>query len=196
MEYPEHILKQAEEMAENCAVSLGLDPKRYSVKQTSNAIRDTLNLPELLLAREDRNELMKQFEYCSLVLPAALQVAHAAVKFVSQDKILELDLQNLSNARIEADKLKAANVILADSYHKEVKQDISKRLGHPSLEPWAAADLVVNQLTQHRAAMKQLVEAAEQANSEVEWGTLRDRFTVSSKQQLEQAIAAAKPLIT
>lgn len=45
------------------------------------------------------------------------------------------------------------------------------------------------------SALKQLIEAAERANSEVDWGTLRDRFTVSSKQQLEKAIADANALI-
>ncbi len=104
----------------------------------------------LARSESDRSELMRQFEFCNILLPAAEQVVLA----VKKNHLLQHSLEQYEIALKQSAEVKAASVLPSERRHQDEKRDIASRLGYPLLEPWCAADKVVAERDELRAKLE------------------------------------------
>jgi hypothetical protein len=109
-------------------------------------IDDILKL-ELTEAKADLRQHMKSFEFCNQVIPHAHWVVQDAEKMLrGEPNFLAQSIQNYQNALKEASKDSDKSELRCEARWKDEKSDIAKRLGYPGLEPWCAADKVMEEL--------------------------------------------------
>jgi len=104
---------------------------------------------------------MKNFEFYNQVIPHAIWVVQDAEKMLhGEPHWLEQSVKNFQSAIKQAAEDSDKNELRCEVRWKEEKEDISKRLGHPGLEPWCAADIVIqerNALASELAKLKEKV---------------------------------------
>lgn len=132
-QYPEHILKQAETMAWNTSDIIHcwsnrscLSPVNKSeVQNTAIVIRDTLNLPALLMAREENESLKQQ--------TAQLKLVHGQYSTDCENDGLPriVDWVKLEQQTENIESIKAAL-----SQHQQVVKQLVEALEHYPLEKW------------------------------------------------------------
>lgn len=114
---------------------------------------------ELDEARKDLRQHMRNFEFCNMVLPHALWLAADVDKMLREEpNFVKQSLENYNNAIREASKDADKNELRCEERWKDEKRDIAKRLGYPDLEPWSAADKVIEELKSLRAELAELYE--------------------------------------
>jgi len=102
---------------------------------------------ELAEAKADLRQHMKSFEFCNQVIPHAHWVVQDAEKMLrGEPNFLAQSIQNYQNALKEAAKDSDKTELRCEARWKDEKADIAKRLGYPGLEPWAAADKVMEDM--------------------------------------------------
>ena len=106
---------------------------------------------ELAEAKADIRQFMRNFEFCNMVLPHALWLAADVDKMLrGETNFVKQSLENYHNAVKEASKDADKTELRCEVRWKDEKRDIAKRLGYPGLEPWCAADKVVEELSELR----------------------------------------------
>jgi|FAXJ01.1.fsa_nt_gi hypothetical protein len=96
---------------------------------------------------KERHEFLRQFEVANLLCPAGAQVVYEAQKFLTgQMHFLELAVQNYCEAEKATKEIKVASILPMEQRHRDEKLAISTRLGYPDLDPWCAADKVMDEL--------------------------------------------------
>ena len=129
------------------AVRRGLDFYNNSDRLLSMSKELKRLKAELAEAKADLRQHMKSFEFCNQVIPHAHWVVQDAEKMLrGEPNFLAQSIQNYQNALKEAAKDSDKTELRCEARWKDEKADIAKRLGYPGLEPWAAADKVMEDM--------------------------------------------------
>ena len=114
---------------------------------------------ELAEAKVDIRQFMRNFEFCNMVLPHALWLAADVDKMLrGEPNFVKQSLESYHNAVKSASEDADKNELRCEERWKDEKRDIAKRLGYPRLEPWCAADKVIEELKSLRAELTELYE--------------------------------------
>lgn len=106
---------------------------------------------ELAEAKADIRQLMRNFEFCNMVLPHAIWVVQDAEKMIrGEPNFLAQSIENYQHALKAASEDSDKSELRCEVRWKDEKRDISSRLGYPDLEPWCAADKVLEKLNSLR----------------------------------------------
>jgi hypothetical protein len=119
-------------------------------------IDDILKL-ELAEEKADIRQHMKNFEFCNQVIPHAHWVVQDAEKMLrGEPNFLAQSIENYHSALKSASEDSDKSELRCEARWKDEKQDIASRLGYPGLEPWCAADKVLEELNLLRQKEKKL----------------------------------------